>query len=127
VYEAVHTCARTRQESAASFRTVPVMTAPPSAPPPCVAAPFEITAARTAVLTASDDTVRAGAALVTPDLPWAGHARQAYDDATATCRSGLLRLGMLLDSCLLRLDALTVAAEAEVARVRAEAAAAVAS
>ena len=33
-------------------------------------------------------------------------------------------VGMLLDSCLLRLDALTVLAEAEVARIRAELAAA---
>ncbi|MCO7273730.1 hypothetical protein [Cellulosimicrobium cellulans] len=96
----------------------------PPPPPPCDAAPFGVSLARARVLTAQDDVARAGAALVAPDLPWAGHARASYDDAAAEQRGGLLRLGMLLDSCLLRLDALTVLAEAEVARIRAELAAA---
>ncbi|MFF2268438.1 hypothetical protein ACFVTZ_09225 [Cellulosimicrobium cellulans] len=96
----------------------------PPTPPPCIVAPYGVTLARTRVLTAQDDVARAGTALVAPDLPWAGHARASYDDAAAERRSGLLRLGMLLDSCLLRLDALTVLADVEVARIRAELAAA---
>ncbi|UKJ63371.1 hypothetical protein H1Q78_17185 [Cellulosimicrobium cellulans] len=96
------------------------MSSSPPPPPPCVAAPFGVTSARARVLTAQDDATRASTALAAPDLPWAGRARASYDDAAAELRSGLLRLGMLLDSCLLRLDALTVLAEAEVVRVQAE-------
>ncbi|QJW34889.1 hypothetical protein [Cellulosimicrobium protaetiae] len=99
------------------------MSSSPPPPPPCVAAPFAVTAARSQVLSALDDVARAGAALVAPDLPWAGHARASYDDAASERRSGLLRLDMLLDSCLVRLDALTVRAEADLARIEAEAAA----
>ncbi|GEM_PF-2291623 len=99
------------------------MSSSPPPPPPCVAAPFGVTLARTRVLTAQDDVARAGDALVAPGLPWAGHARASYDDAAAERRAGLLRLGMLLDSCLVRLDTLTVLAEAEAERIRAELAA----
>lgn len=104
-----------------ALRTVAAMSSP-SPPPPCVALPFGITLARARVLAARDDAARAGAALVAPDLPWAGHARQTYDDAASERRSGLLRLDMLLDSCLVRLDALTTQAEADLARIEAEAA-----
>ncbi|MGO1934758.1 MAG: hypothetical protein ACTH5E_12800, partial [Cellulosimicrobium funkei] len=55
----------------------------------------------------------------TPDLPWAGQARHAYDDATAEGRAALLRLDEALGTCLVRLDALTVLAEADVTSLRA--------
>ncbi|MET7134703.1 hypothetical protein MT994_11360 [Cellulosimicrobium sp. MI9406] len=93
------------------------MPTPP--PPPCLAAPFGITRARDQVRTATDDAARAGAALETPDLPWAGQARHAYDDATAEGRAALLRLDETLGTCLVRLDALTVLAEADVTSMRA--------
>ncbi|MCR1982296.1 hypothetical protein NSA53_08615 [Cellulosimicrobium cellulans] len=96
----------------------------PTPPPaPCLAAPFGITRARDQVLTATDDAARARAALETPDLPWAGQARHAYDDATAEGRSALLRLDETLASCLAGLDALTVLAETDVASLRTELAA----
>lgn len=118
----VHKDGRGRCGRRERLRTVPAMSS--SLPPaPCTAAPFGVSLARTRLLTALDDVARAGAALVAPGLPWAGHARASYENAAAERRSGLLRLGMLLDSCLLRLDALTVVADAEVARIRAELAA----
>jgi len=85
-------------------------------PPQCTAAPFGIALARARLLTALDDVARAGTALVAPDLPWAGHARRAYEDTVEQRRSGLLRLESALETCLARLDAVTVLAEDELAR-----------
>ena len=96
---------------------MPSSSSPP--PPSCTASPFGVSAGRARVLAALDDVARAGAALVAPDLPWAGHARASYDDAAAEHRDGLRRLGVLLDDCLRRLDTLTVLADAELAQVRA--------
>ena len=93
------------------------MPTPP--PPPCLAAPFGITRARERLRTATDAAARAGAALETPAVPGAGQARLAFVDATAEGRAALLRLDEALGTCLVRLDALTELAEADVTSLRA--------
>jgi len=85
-------------------------------PPQCVAAPFAVTQARYRLLAGAEETARAARELEDPALAWEGPAREAYEEAVLTERTGLGRLGAALDRCVALLDAFAVAAEEDVAR-----------